>query len=77
MRSAGSVSVPDWGLARRIEAILRHDIGGTDRDLAGMLCAGYAEPRLAAGMLYASRRADGCREYLAAVPRSGERRRAT
>jgi hypothetical protein len=76
MRSAGSVSAPDWGLARRIEAILRRDIARTDRDLDGMLCAGYAELRKAAGMLYRSRRADRCREYLVAVSRPGEWRRA-
>ena len=40
MRSAGSVSSPDWGFARPIEATLRRDIGRMDRDVASMLCAG-------------------------------------
>jgi hypothetical protein len=70
------MSAPDWGLERRIEAILRRDIGRTDRDLADMLCAGYAKLRQAVGMLYRSRRADRCREYLVVVSRPGEGRRA-
>lgn len=70
------MSAPTWRLARRVEAILRRDIGRTDRDLADMLGAGYAELRQAAAVLYRSRRADRCREYLVSVPSSEGRRAA-
>jgi hypothetical protein len=70
------VSAPDWRLARRIEAVLSRDIGRTDLDLTAMLGSSYSELRQAASVLYRSRRTDRCREYLVAVPRHAEGRRA-
>jgi hypothetical protein len=62
------VSAPDWRLIRRIEAILRRDIGRTDRDLGIILGTDPAELRQATAVLYGSRRADRCLEYLVLAP---------
>lgn len=69
------MNAPDWKLARRVEAILRRDIGRTDHALTDMLGTGYSELRQAAAVLYRSRRVDRNREHLVAVP-SREGRRA-
>ena len=64
-----------WQLATRIQALLRRDIGRTDRDLVLLLGADPLELRTACGMLYRRRKVDRIRDYVVAVPGS-ERRRA-
>jgi len=70
------VTPAQWRLASRLEETLRLEGALTDASLCAMLGADLRDLRAAAGMLYRTRRADRCGEYLVAVPRQREGRPA-